>query len=98
MVEKLTGGDVAAAVAAAGMKVSITVVPTVSVSVSVEIALAVEVIVNTHDVGVGTSVSTIVESSVVTSIFVVGGNLEADSVTVVVAGPSDEPPSTATTE
>ena len=49
-------------------------------------------------VGVGISVSTIVEKSVVTSNFVVGGNVEAGSVTVVVAAAPDVPPSTATTE
>lgn len=49
-------------------------------------------------VGVGISVSTIVEKRVVTSNFVVGGNVEAGSVTVVVAAAPDGPPSTATTE
>lgn len=65
--------------------------------VSMKVVSAVEVIVRMIVVGVGASVSTIVENSVVTSILVVGGSVEAGAVTVVAAGAPDEPP-TATTE
>lgn len=84
MVEKRMGGEAASDGVVAG--------------VSVNLIDAVEVIVRTMVVGVGISVSTIVEKSVVTSNLVVGGNVEAGSVMVVVAAAPDEPPSTATTE
>jgi hypothetical protein len=71
---------------------------TVIAIVSISVAIAVEVMVRTMVVGVGISVRTIVEKSVVTSTFVVGGRVEAGAVTVVAAATPDEPPSTATTE
>jgi hypothetical protein len=94
MVEKLMGGE------AAGIGVeALSGIVLAMVSTVVAVATAVEVIVRTMVVGVGISVSTIVESRVVTSILVVGGSVDAGAMTVVVAAAApDEPPSTATTE
>lgn len=91
MVEKL-GESVEAA--AGGRYVFGNVVAIVSITV----ISAVEVIVRTTVVGVANFVRTVVDRRVVTSTFVMGGTVEASSVTVVAAAAPEEPPSTATTE
>jgi hypothetical protein len=84
--------------AAAGRYVFGSVAIIVSITVISAVVSAVDVTVRTTVVGVGASVNTIVESRVVTSTFVVGGNVDAGSVTVVAAAVPEEPPSTGTTE